>query len=147
MLEDIGPLSQAPADIAALLHLIVENRGFDMYRSVEAAKMQLSANESTLLEFKSGLINIESRVARADFDTWIEPELEEIARCVDKLVEDAGTSPDKIDRVFLTGGSSFIPAVRDIFAQRFGQAKLAGGGELTSVATGLALSARQRFMA
>ncbi|MDO8421677.1 MAG: Hsp70 family protein [Parvibaculum sp.] len=147
MLEDIGPKSESPDDIAALLHLIVENRGFDMYRSVEAAKVKLSANEGTLLEFKSGLINIESHVDRAEFDIWIAPELEEIARCVDKLLDDAGTSPDKIDRVFLTGGSSFIPAVRDIFAQRFGQAKLAGGNELTSVATGLALSARQRFSA
>ena len=147
MLEDIGPLSESPADIAALLHLIVENRGFDMYRAVEAAKVKLSANENTLLEFKSGLINIKSQVERAEFDTWIAPELEEIARCVDKLLDEAGTSPHKIDRVFLTGGSSFIPAVRDIFAQRFGQEKLAGGGELTSVATGLALSARQRFSA
>tara|TARA_R110000868_G_scaffold12110_5_gene58687 strand:- start:7556 stop:8866 length:1311 start_codon:yes stop_codon:yes gene_type:complete len=147
MLEDIGPKSESPDDIAALLHLIVENRGFDMYRSVEATKVKLSANEGTLLEFKSGLINIESHVDRAEFDIWIAPELEEIARCVDKLLDDAGMSPDKIDRVFLTGGSSFIPAVRDIFAQRFGQVKLAGGGELTSVATGLALSARQRFSA
>ncbi len=51
----------------------------------------------------------------------------------------AGVRPDAIDRVFLTGGSSFVPAVRDIFIRTFGRDKLAGGNELTSVATGLAL--------
>lgn len=147
MLEDIGPLSDAPHDIAALLHLIVENRGFDMYRAVEAAKVRLSGDDSTRLSFRSGLIDIESDVARADFDQWIAPELAEMSACVDKLLADANTDAGKVDRVFLTGGSSFIPAVRDIFVKRFGHNKLAGGGELTSVATGLALAARQRFMA
>ncbi len=39
--------------------------------------------------------------------------------------------PEAIDRVFLTGGSSFVPAVRDIFIRTFGRDKLAGGNELT----------------
>lgn len=147
MLEDIGPVSDAPDAIAALLHLIVENRGFDMYRAVEAAKVRLSSGHATRLSFRSGLIDMENDIARRDFDQWIAPELDEIAACVDKLLQDAGTEARKVDRVFLTGGSSFIPAVRNIFAKRFGRAKLAGGGELTSVATGLALAARQRFMA
>jgi hypothetical chaperone protein len=145
MLEDIGPASDAPDDIAALLHLIVENRGFDMYRAVEAAKVELSMHEQTRLSFRSGLIDMQSDVARSDFNRWIAPELDEIAACVDQLLEKAKTPTAMVDRVFLTGGSSFIPAVRDIFARRFGAEKLAGGGELTSVATGLALSARQRF--
>lgn len=145
MLEDIGPVSDTPDDIAALLHLIVENRGFDMYRAVEAAKVELSMHEKTRLSFRSGLIDMQSDVARGDFNRWIAPELDEIAACVDQLLEKAKTPTARVDRVFLTGGSSFIPAVRDIFARRFGAEKLAGGGELTSVATGLALSARQRF--
>ena len=60
-------------------------------------------------------------------------------RTVDALVGATGVRPDAIDRVFLTGGSSFVPAVRDIFIRTFGRDKLAGGNELTSVATGLAL--------
>jgi len=41
--------------------------------------------------------------------------------------------------VFLTGGSSLIPAIRDIFFRRFGHDRIATGGELTSIAHGLAL--------
>jgi hypothetical chaperone protein len=47
--------------------------------------------------------------------------------------------------VFLTGGSSLVPAVRAIFADRFGADKLSAGGEFISVASGLAHRAREVF--
>jgi molecular chaperone DnaK (HSP70) len=40
----------------------------------------------------------------------------------------------------LVGGSSFVPAVRRLFAERFGAERLRGGDELTTAAMGLALS-------
>jgi len=46
-----------------------------------------------------------------------------------------------VDRVFLTGGSSFVPAVRKIFIRRFGESRIRGGNEFTSIARGLALGA------
>ena len=96
--------------------------------------------------FYADPIHIEAEVARPEFEAWIAPELDAIAECVDGLLEETGTEPLRIDRVFLTGGSSFIPAVRQLFADRFGKEKLASSGELTSVATGLAFAARQRFL-
>jgi hypothetical chaperone protein len=39
----------------------------------------------------------------------------------------------------MTGGSSLIPAVHKIFSMRFGADRVAVGGELTSIAHGLAL--------
>ncbi len=145
MLGDILPGSDAPEMIEALRHLIVANKGFEMYRAVEAAKVRLSDADTARLFFRNAPIDIETDIARADFNRWIAPELKEISDCVDGLMERSGIAAEKVDRVFLTGGSSFIPAVRTVFADRFGAAKLAGGGELTSVATGLALAARQRF--
>jgi molecular chaperone DnaK (HSP70) len=47
-----------------------------------------------------------------------------------------------VQRVFMTGGTSFVPAVRRIFDERFGHEKIRAGGEMISVATGLALRAR-----
>lgn len=45
----------------------------------------------------------------------------------------------EIDKVFLTGGSSFIPAIQRIFADRFGADRLASGDQFESIAYGLAL--------
>jgi len=59
------------------------------------------------------------------------------------LLKGAGVDPHAVDRVFLTGGSSFVPAVRRIFETRFGENKIRGGNEFTSVAHGLALRAAE----
>ena len=70
-----------------------------------------------------------------------------MAACVDRLMAASGIGFGRIDRVFLTGGSSYVPAVRRIFTERFGEQKVTGGEELTSVATGLALRAREEWPA
>jgi hypothetical chaperone protein len=64
-----------------------------------------------------------------------------IAGCVDGLLERCGVATGAVDRVFLTGGSSLVPAVRRLFEQRFGTERIDSGAEFTSVARGLALNA------
>jgi hypothetical chaperone protein len=87
------------------------------------------------------------KVTRDDFNKWIEAELAAISACVDRLLNTTGVSANDVDHVFLTGGSSFVPAVRDIFVTRFGRPKITGGAELTSVAMGLALRAEEEWPA
>jgi len=60
---------------------------------------------------------------------------------VDGLFAQTGVSLSDVDRVFLTGGTSFVPAVRGIFERRFGAVRVRSGNEFTSVARGLALRA------
>ena len=121
------------------------NLGYDLYRSVEEAKHALSAQALSELRFERPGIALRRPVARAAFDGWIRDELHAIGRSVDALLDGCGVDPGRISRVFMTGGSSFVPAVRRTFEERFGPEKLQGGGELTSVAEGLALGARLAF--
>jgi hypothetical chaperone protein len=65
-----------------------------------------------------------------------------MSECVDRLLASTGVAAKDIDQVFMTGGTSFVPAVRRIFDERFGKGKIRAGGEMISVATGLALRAR-----
>ena len=58
---------------------------------------------------------------------------------MDTLVESAKALSVNVDRVFLTGGTSFVPAVRRIFESRF-PGQVVAGDEFTSVAKGLALT-------
>jgi hypothetical chaperone protein len=86
-------------------------------------------------------------VTRVEFEGWIAEELRSIEGSIDSLLETSGVRPRDIDRVFLTGGSSFVPAVRRIFVQRFGEERIRGGNEFTSVAHGLALRAQESLRA
>ena len=80
-------------------------------------------------------------VTRREFESWIENDLQAIEESIDKLLNASGIHPRAVDRVFLTGGSSFVPAVRRIFEIRFGKDRIRSGNEFTSVAHGLALRA------
>ena len=62
----------------------------------------------------------------------------------DRALADANLPADGIDRVFLTGGSSLVPAVRAIFHRRFASERIETGAELESIAAGLALMGRER---
>jgi hypothetical chaperone protein len=131
-----------PAKIVALQHLVDDELGFQLHAAVERTKHALSATAEAPFAFRDPPIDLASQVRRTAMDRWIAPELDAIARIVDGLVARHGIAARDVDTVFLTGGSAFVPAVRALFATRFGAERLRGGEELTTVATGLALRAR-----
>ncbi len=147
ILERVRRTARRPERLEALLLLITHDLGFQLHDAVQRTKFALSSSDDAEFAFESGAAVIRARVTRADFEHWIAPELDAMAACVDRLMASTGLDPGDIDRVFLTGGSSFVPAVRRIFTERFGPGKVTGGEELTSVATGLALRARERWPA
>ena len=135
-----------PEKIEALIAVVEGDLGYQLHQSVQKAKFELSQQERTEFIFRDGLagastIDLRIPVSRADFESWIVEDLEAIEHSVEALLKSTGVKPQEVDRVFLTGGSSFVPAVRRIFSRRFGADRLRGGDEFTSVAQGLALSA------
>ncbi len=141
MLRGVHAQSLEPEKIGALIHFIKEDLGFHLHRAVQKVKCDLSNDPVAIFRFSDGFVDLATVVERASFEEWISEELEQIARCVDSLLSSSGVLPKDVDMVFLTGGSSFVPAVRKIFEMRFGNKKIRGGNEFTSVARGLALKA------
>jgi hypothetical chaperone protein len=143
VLLDLRREALDPAKLDALVRIVEQDLGFMLYRAVERAKRDLSESGVTRLRLEHDVITLDAEITRAEFDGWIAEELAKIAGCVDGLLARTGLTPTQVDRVFMTGGSSFVPAVRALFEQRFGADKLRGGQELTSVASGLALRAAE----
>jgi len=130
-----------PEKIEALITLIEEDLGYQLHQAVQQVKFQLSRSQTAEFHFRDGSMDLRIPITRCEFEAWIEEDLRAIEACVDGLLKTADINPRKVDRVFLTGGSSFVPAVRRIFATRFGEERISGGNEFTSVAHGLALRA------
>jgi hypothetical chaperone protein len=141
MLRSIQVHSFEPEKIANLLHIIQDDLGFYLHQSVQVMKSELSNEVIGSFVFEDHAMQMRGRVKRATFECWIEEDLQKIRGCVDRLLNATTTTPADIDRVFLTGGSSLVPAVRRIFEERFGMQKISSGSEFTSVAKGLALRA------
>jgi hypothetical chaperone protein len=138
-IEAVARTADHPGQLHALVSLVREEAGYALYRAVSAAKSALSRAEATVLEFHHGEFAVAAPIARADFESWIAPELAQIRSAVDAALADAALAPDQVDRIFLTGGTSLVPAVRRIFTDRFGMDRVVAGGEFVSVAEGLAL--------
>jgi hypothetical chaperone protein len=133
-----------PEKIARLVETLDENYGYHLYRSVSRLKEALSSHEQAEFRFQAGSISLKREVARQEFEGWIAPELKLIEDAVDRALAAAGLEPHEIDRIFLTGGSSLVPAVRAIFHRRFEPSRIETGAELESIAAGLALMGRER---
>jgi len=139
MLGSVRTQALEPEKLEALLHLIREDLGYHLHQAVQKVKCELSADPSAMFYFSDGGIELQASVERDLFESWIADELEKIAGCVDSLLARSNLHFKDIDRVFLTGGSSFVPSVRKIFETRFGAERIRAGNEFTSVARGLAL--------
>jgi hypothetical chaperone protein len=133
-----------PEKIQALIDLIEEDLGYQLHHAVQRVKFELSHADAAEFRFADGSMNLRIAVTRAEFEGWIAGELEAIEGSIDALFAASGVDPREVDRVFLTGGSSFVPAVRRIFDVRFGEERVRSGNEFTSVASGLALAAGDR---
>jgi hypothetical chaperone protein len=141
-LREIARVSSAPDKIADLIAIIEHELGFQLYQSVSRAKAALSQAEETTVRFQADDIAIEAKLTRADFERWIADDLARIDATVSQALANASVAEHEVDRVFLTGGTSFVPAIRRLFAERFGAEKISAGGEFVSVAEGLALIGR-----
>jgi hypothetical chaperone protein len=143
VLRDIAAVARTaehPERLHHLIRLVEDEAGYALYQAVSAAKAALSRGDRAVLRFRhAGGFTVEEEITRAAFEGWIAPELAKIAGAVEAALADAGTPAAVVDRVFLTGGTSQVPAVRRLFAGRFGEDRIAGGGEFVSVAEGLAL--------
>jgi hypothetical chaperone protein len=140
LLERLSRGALEPDRIGRLVRLVRDDLGLPLHQAVERVKVALSAGAAAELDVPA--LALREPVARAEMESWIRAELAALDEVVAGLLATAGVSAADVDRVFATGGSSLVPSVRRLLTDRFGQARLVGGDELTSVATGLALRAR-----
>ncbi len=138
-LKALAKQSTEPEKLDNLIQLIDSDAIYSLYTAISQVKMQLSTKPEAELAFRDAGIEICATVRRSDFEDWIRPDLDRIELCVSEALAAAGLDYSEVDKVFLTGGTSFVPAVRRIFDRLFGETRVETGDELLAVASGLAL--------
>jgi hypothetical chaperone protein len=131
--------------LVKFLAIIENDLGYPLYKAVADAKAALSHAPTATLNFSARGVNhdltLAAEIKRTAFEAWIADDLRQIEIAVDEALAVAKLDARQIDRVFLTGGSSFVPAVRAIFDRRFDPVTIETGDQLESIAYGLALIA------
>ncbi|MBB3149806.1 putative chaperone protein [Phyllobacterium trifolii] len=131
--------SLEPDKLEIFVDLVDHDEGYPLYQAVSATKIALSSADEAAFDFAPLGRGGHKTIRRSDFEGWIASDLARIEGALDDVLEKTKTSPAHIDKIFLTGGTSFVPAVRRIFTERFDRDRIESGGELLSIAHGLAL--------
>ena len=143
-LKELAAMSEAPDAVEKLIAFLDYDLGFELYQAVSRVKAQLSTAEAAELAFDSHGIRLTGRVTRSEFEGFIAEDLRRMGGAVDAALSAAGCAAGDIDAVFMTGGTSHVPAVRRLFTDRFGRDRIHVGEAFQSVASGLALLAADR---
>ena len=141
--EQIRLIKNAATDRGAienLEHLISDNYGFSLFRSIEKAKCELSHADLAEVSFQARDLTITEPITKEEFEAINAENLARIAACIDDVIAGSGVPRGEIDTVFLTGGTSRIPVIRALFEERFGAGKLENRNAFTSVVHGLGAS-------
>jgi hypothetical chaperone protein len=132
MLPDEGAIK-----FKRLYDLIKQNYSYQVFEAIKAFKAELSVSDSAVLDIPE--IDIEVRLERWEFELMITDLLFELEQAISLILNKAGLHADDIDLVLRTGGSSLIPAVKDILENQF-PGKVVEHDPFTSVAAGLAIA-------
>ena len=135
----------APEKLDRMIRVLDGRQGHALAIAVEGAKIALSDAEATRLMLRPVTGGANPVATRERLDAALAASMDRVAARIGQVLAMAGTGPDQIATVFLTGGSSALPALRQVVAQALPAARLARGDDLASVGTGLALEAARRF--
>lgn len=130
--------STDPDGLNRLLALLDDDCYYDFLSRVEALKFALTDAEVVQFEYNKGPINISRKITREDFESNVARHMERAKRVMLDALNKSRVAPDDIEAVFLTGGSSQVPAFKKMITTVFDPSHIQTGAVFTSVAEGLA---------
>jgi len=143
-IEEVRRDAQRPDLIDRLYTVVEAERGHSLAMEVEGAKIATSdagRGSIDLAWVERGLVaDIDRTGLVAHTDELARRIAERVGRCLDQ----AGLTADRIDALFLTGGSTGLPHVRAALTAAVPNARIVDGDTFGSVGTGLTIEAARR---
>jgi hypothetical chaperone protein len=137
MLAELVSLACEPEKVGRLLKVVRQRLGHRLAFAVEDAKIALSDSERSIVPLAFLEPGLAVTATHARFDRAIRTGMGQLHTAARDCIAAAGLGPAAIDTIFLTGGSSRVPAVRAAVSRAAPSARVAGGSDLLSVALGL----------
>lgn len=142
ILEKAIQAKVAPVRLKALEGLIYNDLAFTFYNRVEAGKIALSSEGSTVISLEDKDIALWELYTRSQFESDIQHYVADVQKVLLDTIARSGLDVEEIDAVVKTGGSSNIPLFTGMLARIFGAEKVKESSSFSSVVAGLAIKAR-----
>lgn len=146
-LKDLRRNVSKPADLNSLMQLLLQKDGHRLAGEVEAAKIRLSqqAHSQIALDFLDEMDATSCPVSQQDLIDAIDADVLRVFAAVDDTLKQAGVDRKAVQTIFTTGGSTALPSVQHLIAERFPTARQVRGDLFNSVGKGLVLEAQRRY--
>ena len=139
-LENYYHYSKKDRQFKNLLTLTENNLGYSVFQAIERSKLELSNQPETKFQYSRMGIEIDEQVSKVQYEEIIQKDLNKISRYLDEFLLSNNILLTEIDSLFLTGGTSMVSAVKDLFNNKFPNKPIHSGDNFISVAKGLAYS-------
>lgn len=123
-----------------LITLIENNLGYSLFRAIEKTKIELSEQQSSDFLYSNAEIQIDEQITLLQYNSIIAKDINKIDAYLTLFMQTHQIKPTDIDSLFLTGGTSMVASVQNLFKSKFPHIPLNSGDNFKSVAKGLAYS-------
>jgi hypothetical chaperone protein len=137
--------SKAPELLGRLLSVIDAQAGHHLIGDVERAKIALSLEDKAVLDLAYIEDAFSIPVSQRNFERSISDLVRRVEDCISKTVADAAVPVERINTVFLTGGSSMVRPIQSLIRKLFPTAEIVSGDVFGAVGKGLGLDAKRKF--
>ncbi|SDD53398.1 hypothetical chaperone protein [Massilia sp. PDC64] len=144
-LADLVRDAAEPDKLKRLQRLIDDRAGHWLAMRVEEAKIGLSDAPEVALDLDRLDPPEQLCVHRDLFTDAIAGMIDSVGATVQRLLDEAGVSPERVDTVFFTGGSSGVASLRARIAAIVPDARRVEGDLFGSIGAGLAIDAARKF--
>jgi hypothetical chaperone protein len=143
-LQSIVSSADQPDLIRRLVTVFNKRRGHQIAGEVETVKIALAESSAAHLHLPLDP-PVDIPLRSEDLDKAVQEDSLQILRAIDRCAVSAGVDLGQIQSIFLTGGSTGIPAVRQAILAHVPDARPVSGDMFGSVGLGLAIDAERRF--
>jgi hypothetical chaperone protein len=135
--------SKYPEKVTQFQKLINDKNAHSLLSEIEETKIKLSQKES--IDFKSKFIpnTVDLNITKSVLESSIENSVHKILNTASECCTLAGLEKTAIDYLILTGGTSKMPLIKQLFKDTFSNAKLIENNSMDSVALGLLEKAKK----
>ncbi|MFN3891435.1 MAG: Hsp70 family protein [Beijerinckiaceae bacterium] len=143
--RDVRRESARPELIERLLRVIEMQRGHTLAIDVERAKIALSDIDATIIDLGWLEEGLSARPDRGTLVASSERLTERIVQTIRDCLAQAALRADQVQALFLTGGTTQIPHVREAVTREVPEARVMDGDTFGSVGLGLTIEAQRRY--
>ena len=128
-----------------MIDIVRHRQGHALASKVERAKIELTARAAAKMEVELTDERLDIALTQAGLDAAIAGAVDRVALTIAGTLADAQLAPSQITTLFLTGGSTAVPLLKQTVLAMFPAAAIVEGDMFGSVGLGLALDARRKY--